>query len=95
MLQDWSTAVSSVSTLNASTSNYFLPALSNNYSTNLQSTVAGLGTTGYISTAAFLSSMLGMTSNISSMIDPVELASSIVGLGTVGFPSPPSASLPS
>jgi hypothetical protein len=86
-LQDFSTPVSSVSLFTSNTSNYFLPALSNNYSTNLQSTVVGLGTAGYVSTGQFLSSMLGLTSNISSMIDPVELASSVVGLGTVGFVS--------
>ena len=89
--QDWSTPVSSISTVAGATSNYYTPLLSNNYSTNLQSTVTGLtqslGSAGYISTASFLSSMLGITSNISSMIDPVELASSIVGLGTVGFVS--------
>ena len=84
---DWSTPVSSVAIFTSNTSNYFLPALSNNYSTNLQSTVDGLATAGYISSGQFLSSMLGLTSNISSMIDPVELASSIVGLGTVGFVS--------
>jgi hypothetical protein len=80
LLQDFSTPTTN-------TSNFFVPLLANNYSTNLTSTVAGLGTAGYISTATFLSSMLGMTSNISSMIDPVELASTVVGLGTIGFTS--------
>jgi len=80
LLQDFSTPTTN-------TSNFFVPLLANNYSTNLTSTVAGLGTAGYISTATFLSSMLGMSSNISSMIDPVELASTVVGLGTVGFTS--------
>jgi hypothetical protein len=47
----------------------------------------GLGTFGYISTGQFQSSMLGITSNISSMIDPIELASTITGLGTIGFVS--------
>jgi len=87
LLQDYSTPVSSVSSVVGATSNYFTPLLANNYSTNLQSTVAGLGTAGYISTGQFLSSMIGINSNISSMIDPVELASSVVGLGTVGFVS--------
>jgi hypothetical protein len=87
ILRDWSTPVSSVALFTSNTSNFFLPALSNNYSTNLASTVAGLGTAGYISSGQFLSSMLGLTSNISSMIDPVELASTVVGLGTVGFTS--------
>jgi hypothetical protein len=80
LLQDFSTPTTN-------TSNFFVPLLANNYSTNLTSTVAGLGTAGYISTATFLSSMLGMSSNISSMIDPVELASTVVALGTVGFVS--------
>jgi len=53
----------------------------------IQSTVIGLGSAGYISTGQFQSSMLGLASNISSMIDPIELASSIVGLGTIGFVS--------
>ena len=82
-----SSGFSTIALFTSNTSNYFLPALSNNYSTNLQSTVAGLGTAGYISTGQFLSSMIGINSNISSMIDPVELASSVVGLGTVGFVS--------
>ena len=89
LIQDWSTAVSSVSTLNAATSNYFLPAISNNYSSLLLSTVVGLtqglGSAGYISSGHLASTVLTLTSNISSMIDPVELASTIVGLGTVGF----------
>jgi len=51
----------------------------------INSTIIGLGTAGYISTAAFLSSMLGVTSNISSMIDPTELTSTVVGLGSQGF----------
>ena len=91
LLQDYSTPVSSVSSVAGAASNYFTPLLANNYSTNLTSTVTGLtqglGSAGYISTATFLSSMFGITSNISSMIDPVELASSVVGLGTVGFVS--------
>ena len=82
-----SSGFSTIAFFTSNTSNYFLPALSNNYSTNLQSTVAGLGTAGYISTGQFLSSMIGINSNISSMIDPIELASSVVGLGTVGFVS--------
>jgi hypothetical protein len=80
LLQDFSTPTTN-------TSNFFVPLLANNYSTNLTSTVAGLGTAGYVSTGQFLSSMLGLTSNISSMIDPVELASTVVGLGTIGFTS--------
>jgi hypothetical protein len=54
---------------------------------NITSTIQGLATFGYISTSQLTSTVHGLTSNISSMIDPVELASSIVGLGTVGFVS--------
>jgi hypothetical protein len=84
---DVSSGLSTVALFTSNTSNFLTPLLANNYSTNLQSTVQGLGTYGYISTAQFQSSMVGIASNISSMIDPVELTSSIVGLGAVGFVS--------
>ena len=50
----------------------------------IQSTVAGLGQ-NYISTSGLLSTTSGLTSYINSFIDPVELASTITSLGTVGF----------
>ena len=86
ILQDWSTPVSTVALFTSNTSNYAMNILQD-WSTATQSTVIGLGSAGYISTGQFQSSMLGITSNISSMIDPIELASSIVGLGTIGFVS--------
>ncbi len=61
-----------------------LPAVS---TLSLNSTLQGLGSAGYISTQQLQSTVASITSNISSMIDPVELASSIVGLGTIGFTS--------
>jgi hypothetical protein len=79
--------ISTIALFTSNTSNFFIPILSNNYSTNLQSTVIGLGSAGYISSSQFQSSMLGITSNISTMIDPIELASTITGLGTIGFVS--------
>ena len=86
ILQDWSSPVSTVALFTSNTSNYAKGILQD-WSTATYSTVIGLGSAGYISTGQFQSSMLGITSNISSMIDPIELASSIVGLGTVGFVS--------
>jgi hypothetical protein len=86
ILQDWSTPVSTVAFFTSNTSNYAMNILQD-WSTATQSTVIGLGSAGYISTGQFQSSMLGITSNISSMIDPIELASSIIGLGTIGFVS--------
>lgn len=80
-----STGFLTVSSIRGDGSQLFnLPALS---SLSLQSTVRGLGSIGYISTAQLQSTVLGLSSNVSSMIDPVELASSIVGLGTIGFTS--------
>jgi hypothetical protein len=55
--------------------------------TNLTSTVIGLGTTGYISSSQLLSTSLGLSQYISSFIDPTELTSTVVGLGTQGFVS--------
>ena len=75
-----STQALTVSTINGST-------LTQLVSQPIQSTVQGLGTAGYISTAQLNSTVSGLTSNISSMIDPTELTSSIVGLGTIGFVS--------
>jgi len=49
------------------------------------STVQGLGNVGYISSSQLTSTVRGITSNISSMIDPTELASTVRGLGTAGF----------
>ena len=53
--------------------------------TGLFSTVQGLGSAGYISSATLISTVAGLNSNISSMIDPTELTSTVVGLATQGF----------
>jgi 3-dehydroquinate dehydratase len=53
--------------------------------TQLTSTVVGLGTFGYVSTAQLLSTSLGLTQYISSFIDVTELTSTVVGLGTQGY----------
>ena len=55
--------------------------------TNLTSTVVGLGTAGYISSSQLLSTSLGLTQYMSSFIDPTELTSTVIGLGTAGFVS--------
>jgi len=53
----------------------------------ITSTVVGLGSAGYVSSAQLLSTSQGLKSYIDSFIDPVELTSSIIGLGTQGFVS--------
>jgi len=56
-------------------------------SLTLYSTVAGLGSAGYISSSQLLSTSLGLKSYVDSFIDPVELTSTLLGLGTAGFVS--------
>ena len=85
ILQNWSVAVSTTAQFTSNTSNFYSPLLANNYSTNLASTVIGLGTLGYISSTQLTSTVLGLQSNISSFIDPTELTSSIIGLGSFGY----------
>ena len=46
------------------------------------STVAGLASLGYVSSSQLTSTVQSLTTYISSFIDPTELASTIVGLGT-------------
>jgi hypothetical protein len=86
ILQDWSTAVSTATLFTSNTSNYYKNNLQD-WSASVTSSLIGLATFGYISTSQFQSTQVGMFSNISSLIDPVELASTIVGLGTIGFTS--------
>jgi len=45
----------------------------------------GLGTTGYVSTMGLLSTAAGLASYITTFIDPVELASTVAGLGSASF----------
>ena len=81
-----STGLSTVAQFTSNTSNYFLPALSNNYSTNLQSTVEGLGTAGYISTSQLFSTVAGIgTGGGGGGITPNQLISTTEGLGTAGY----------
>ena len=81
-----SSGLSTVAQFTSNTSNYFLPALSNNYSTNLQSTVIGLGTAGYISTSQLFSTVAGIgTGGGGSGITPNQLISTTEGLGTAGY----------
>ena len=51
----------------------------------LTSSLVGLGSMGYISSAQLISTTEGLTTYINSFIDPQELASSITGLGSVQF----------
>jgi len=48
----------------------------------LTSTVQGLGTAGYVSSTQLLSTSLGLITYINSFIDPTELTSTVIGLGT-------------
>ena len=56
---------------------------------DMTSTVAGLGTAGYLSTLSFQSSLVsttqGLQSYISSFIDPQELASSVIGFISTAY----------
>lgn len=52
---------------------------------NLVSTVVGLGTAGYISSAQLTSTTSGLYTYISSFVDPTELTSTVIGLGSAGF----------
>jgi hypothetical protein len=59
------------------------------FNTNLTSTIIGLGTTGYISTATLLSTSAGLSIEIQSGGGGITtaLTSSIIGLGTIGYVS--------
>jgi hypothetical protein len=57
------------------------------YFPSLQSTVAGLGSASYVSTATLFSTTLGIYNFVSTFIDPVELTSTIIGLGSASFVS--------
>lgn len=81
-----SSGLSTVALFTSNTSNYFLPALSNNYSTNLQSTVEGLGTAGYISTSQLFSTVAGIgTGGGGGSLTSNQLISTTEGLGTAGY----------
>ena len=80
-----STGLSTVALFTSNTSNYFLPALSNNYSTNLQSTVEGLGTAGYISTSQLFSTVAGIGTGGGGSLTSNQLISTTEGLGTAGY----------
>jgi hypothetical protein len=80
-----SSGLSTVAQFTSNTSNYFLPALSNNYSTNLESTVIGLGTAGYISTSQLFSTVAGIGAGGGGGITPNQLISTTEGLGTAGY----------
>ena len=79
-----SSGLSTIALFTSNTSNYFLPALSNNYSTNLQSTVEGLGTAGYISSSQLFSTVSGIGTG-GGGLSPSQLISTTEGLGTAGY----------
>ena len=80
-----SSGLSTVAQFTSNTSNYFLPALSNNYSTNLESTVIGLGTAGYISTSQLFSTVAGIGTGGGGGLTSNQLISTTEGLGTAGY----------
>jgi hypothetical protein len=57
----------------------------NNDASNFTSTVKGLGTLQYISSAQLLSTVGGLQTYISSFIDPSELASSVLSFISLGY----------
>jgi len=59
-----------------------LPAIS---SLSLYSTIAGLGSAGYVSSSQLLSTSQGLRNYMDAFIDPTELTSTVIGLGTGGF----------
>jgi hypothetical protein len=83
--------ISSLSTTVSENYNYFTSQfLSTNF--NLYSTVAGLGTAGYVSTASLYSSIAGSLSSFSTAIGPggtnmLTIISTVEGLGTAGYVS--------
>ena len=62
-------------------------AIQTGQATITQATISSLNGDVPLTLLNMTSTVVGMNSNISSMIDPVELTSSIVGLGTIGFTS--------
>ena len=80
-----STGLSTVAQFTSNTSNYYAPLLSNNYSTNLQSTVVGLGTAGYISTSQLFSTVAGIGTGGSGGLTSNQLISTVDGLGAAGY----------
>ena len=98
--QDYSTFISTVAEFTSNTSNYFLPQLGLDISTSLVSTVDGLGTAGYISSAQLISTVTGLgnggysgdqfTSTVDGLgqagyISSLDLLSTLDGLGTAGY----------
>lgn len=93
-IQDWSTPVSTVAlftsntsnflyTFTTDTSNYFSTYLSTLNPTNFTSTVEGLGTAGYISSAAFINLSNYFQGTVQDWSTP--LVSTIDSLGTIGY----------
>ena len=80
-----SSGLSTIALFTSNTSNYFLPTLSNNYSTNLQSTVEGLGTAGYVSTSQLFSTVAGIGTGGGGGLTSNQLISTTEGLGTAGY----------
>ena len=98
--QDYSTFISSVAEFTSNTSNYFSPQLGLDISTSLVSTVDGLATAGYISSAQLISTVTGLgnggysgesfTSTVDGLatagyLSTFDLFSTVDGLATAGY----------
>jgi len=53
----------------------------------LFSSIAGLGTLGYVSSSQLASTVAGLTIAVTSSIQATEIASTIIGLGSIGYVS--------
>jgi hypothetical protein len=62
-----------------------MTGVTNTDGSNFLSTTKGLGNSGYISSAQLVSSVAGLQTFISSFIDPVELASSVLSFISTGY----------
>ena len=82
-IQDFSTPISTVALFTSNTSNYFSTFLSTMNPGNFTSTVEGLGTAGYISTAAFLALSNYFQATVQDWSTPI--ISTTYGLGSAGY----------
>jgi hypothetical protein len=77
-----STGLSTVARFTSNTSNYFLPLLSNDYSTNLISTVVGLGSARYVSTSLMGAHFSSLSSSYAVQFITSGITTSSIFFGT-------------